>query len=187
MQISGVRRRWFQLHLLTAIVMMFTASILMWLNLLPRVSFATLTCQSRGEDGQECPLDFRVRATSKGWPFWTVAEFTRVADDGSDFQGYTDFETSNDLFKTIRGHYGTIQSADPQREYDAGIAVLIVCAVAGVCEILLRARERQRNRRQNKSPLIGTDPAGNASWTTDENTEIVTRTTQTSAEDSAQV
>ena len=169
MRVSTTRRKWFQLHLLTAVVMMFTAALLMRMNLLPRASVTTLTCQIVDENGHDTMLTFRMRAVSRGWPWWTEATFTRVADDGGDFQGYTDFQTSNAIFKTVRTHFGNIDTPTPQREYDAALALSIVCAVAAVCELALRMRENRRlhSGMQHSLPSSLAVPKDNANSTAD--------------------
>ncbi len=140
------KRRWFQLHLSTALLLMLVAGTLMSFNLQQRTSFFSLDTTLLGDDGQTRPVTFHVRAETHGWPFWTDATFKRVEADGSEFQGYTDFDTSTVLFRTIRAEIGNFDSPYPHRFDNGGVALAILAGVAVLCELLTRIRRRDRER-----------------------------------------
>lgn len=140
------KRRWFRLHLSTAIAMMLTAGTLMGVNLQQRVSQFSLDTSLLSDDGTPKPVTFHVRAETHGWPFWTDAVFRRVEADGSDYQGYTDFDTSSVLFKTIRTDVGNFDSPYPQRFENSAVALAILAVVTVLCEFLTRLRQRDRER-----------------------------------------
>ena len=140
---SKSKRRWFRIHLSTALVLMLGAGALMGVNLQQRTSQFSLDSTLPDDDGKPKAVTFHVRADTHGWPFWTDALFTRVEADGGEFQGYTDFDTAGKLFKTIRSDVGNFDSPYPQRFENAGVALAILAAVAVLCEWLTRLRSRR--------------------------------------------
>jgi len=140
------KRRWFQLHLSTALLLMLVAGTLMSFNLQKSTRFFTLDIPIPDDNGVTRPATFHVRADTHGWPFWTDAAFTRVEADGSDYQGYTDFETTGLLFRTVRAEIGNFDSPYPHRFDNGGVALAILASVAVLCEFLTRIRRRDRER-----------------------------------------
>jgi len=68
------KRRWFQFHLCTAIVIMFEAASILWLNMKPP-SITPLPDDDHCWHGMlnaSVKLDYQVKFCARGWPFHTT-------------------------------------------------------------------------------------------------------------------
>jgi hypothetical protein len=118
------RRPWFQFSLMTAIVMMFTASGLLWLNTKPYTVLAAATDSNQ----------FKVEAKAQGWPFcfiltqkpWCIAL------------------SSNPECEKTSLSVGWLVA-------DALVNLGIVLLSAIVCEGIVRRKDRERQLKQEGS------------------------------------
>ncbi len=113
-QATPARRRWFQFHLSTAIVLMFVAAGLLWINV--RIDPATIVHLPY------IPPDSNVTfspplgvADCRGWPWY--------------------FHMKPDVMSWYEWHYGPLLG-------DAAVVLAILVAVAFLCEWRIRRRER---------------------------------------------
>ena len=118
---SDARRRWFQIHLSTAIVLMFAAGGLLGLNILPFERGLT------DWDLDKYPLDKILPKESwlfvaQGWPipFWTA------------------FEGNKQIRVASKWRYQCLSA-------DVAIVLVILGAIAMCCEWRIRRRAREKN------------------------------------------
>ena len=107
------KRPWLQFHLSTAIVLMFVAGGLMWMNMRDRGSFLE-----------------QVAATRHGWPFAATEKTEYYFGSGS-----IPFDPDPDPHRTRVSVVGVVA--------DCLVALAILCVVGVLCERLIRRRERR--------------------------------------------
>ncbi|MCY3021414.1 MAG: hypothetical protein NTW87_20560 [Planctomycetota bacterium] len=131
------RRPWFQFHLSTAIVLMFVAAGLLWLNI--RVH-TTIAAGKQMWDDRECAV---VRTwPSLGWPRSVVIGTMTV------YLGAPDRETlRNRADQSVAEFWRSQWPHDISRQWkwlaaDFAVALAILAAVGFVCEWRIRRRAR---------------------------------------------
>lgn len=124
----GPRRKRFQIHLSTAIVLMFAAGGLMWANLIPRIATVVYRFELHGESGFVAP----VESKEYGWPF---VHFLSYENDEhvfhlGDWEGFL-----------AKSNLGTRKAG---LIYDIVIAFAILFSVWLACEWWIRRRSGRK-------------------------------------------
>lgn len=118
------KRRWFQVHLSTVVVMAFVAGVLIFVNVRPRVVDLSHI--------PGIPSDFIQ--SEHGWPFWSWTQVNKTWKHGH-------WKNKNEPL--VFEDKGFIQHVPSGWVGNVAFAVVVLFGIAVLCEYLIRRRPQQ--------------------------------------------